>query len=143
MGGDGGDPLLDRVSQVMVVCDDRIVFRAGRVFSPDVGLDGPGSVVVTGARITVSGSDIGGVPTIDLPDGILLPGLIDCHAHPANWGSRFGVDPDVNLLPRGTTTVLSQGDAGATTLRRFLETTVRVSRTRVVLALNLSSMRRH
>ncbi len=69
---------------------------------------------------------------------IHLPGLIDLHAHPARAGSKHGVDPDVHYLPRGVTTVLSQGDAGADNFDAYLEHTIRHCRTRVRLAINLS-----
>lgn len=72
------------------------------------------------------------------PDGILLPGLIDLHAHPARRGSVFGVEPDGAMLARGTMTVQSQGDAGADGVDEFLASTVNASQSRVLLALNLS-----
>jgi dihydroorotase len=77
--------------------------------------------------------------TLEFPDALLLPGLIDLHAHPAREGSRFGIDPDRDLLPYGVTTVLSQGDAGASNWPRYRETTIQGSGTRVRLALNLSA----
>ena len=53
----------------------------------------------------------------------LLPGLVDLHCHVDPSGrpgvagavSRYGLDPDAAYLPRGVTTVLSQGDAGTAT----------------------------
>ena len=51
-------------------------------------------------------------------------------------GSRFGVDPDASLWPRGSTTVLSQGDAGARNLDAYIQDTIDVSTTRVKLAIN-------
>jgi dihydroorotase len=76
---------------------------------------------------------------IDLPDAVVVPGLVDLHAHPACEGSKYGVDPDVEFLPRGVTTVLSQGDAGAANWERYRATTIEASRTRVRLALNLAA----
>ena len=70
--------------------------------------------------------------------GVLLPGLVDLHAHPALEGSVFGVPPDEALLPHGVTTVLSQGDAGADNLATYITTTIEAAATRVKLALNLS-----
>lgn len=83
----------------------------------------------------------GAARTIDLPDAVLLPGLIDLHAHPGHSGPSgtvFGVDPDVHMLSRGVTTVLSQGDAGADTLQAYVEQTIEASKTRVLLAINLA-----
>ena len=49
-----------------------------------------------------------------------------------------GVEPDEHMLSQGVTTVLSQGDAGAGNFSAYLEDTIRPSRTRVLMALNLS-----
>ena len=123
-----------------------ILVRARRVVSADIGLDGPGGVAVRGERIVAVGP---GVETlaqragrvIDLGDEVLLPGLVDLHAHPDRRpeGSKYGVDPDVEFLRRGSTTVLSQGDAGARDWQAWAETTLQPSRTRIRMALNLSA----
>lgn len=117
-----------------------LVIRAGRIVYPVTGLDGPGAVAIRGGRIADVGSDVTGdaSQTINDPAGILLPGLVDLHAHPAKTGSRFGVDPDVHQLSRGTTTTLSQGDAGADGIEEFVRETIEGSQTRVLLAINLS-----
>ena len=117
--------------------------RAGRVVCPLSGIDAPGQVVVRGSRIVAveTGTDCrteAGHELLDFPDGILLPGLIDLHAHPANANSVFGVPPNEHMLPQGVTTVMSQGDAGADNVDDYVERTVRSSRTRVLLAINLS-----
>ena len=118
-----------------------LTIRAGRVVCPATGLDKPATVAVTGDRIVAVGDDINGTArhTLDFPDGMLLPGLVDMHAHPAREGSKYGVDPDVHFLPRGVTTVLSQGDAGATNWPRYRETIIEGASTRVRLAINLSA----
>ena len=113
---------------------------AGRVFCAATGLDGPGGVEVRDGRIVASGPDVakGSDAALDFPDGLLLPGLVDLHAHPGLPSWRFGIDPDVEILPRGTTTVLSQGDAGADTWPVFRETFIEGSQTRVKLAISPS-----
>lgn len=120
-------------------CD--MLIRAGRVCCPATGLDGPGAVAVRGNRIIAAGPQVKGPAraTFDFPEGLLLPGLVDLHAHPARGGSKFGIDPDIHLLPRGVTTVLSQGDAGAANWGRYREEVIKASRTRVLLAINLSA----
>src|SRR5262245_24630480 len=116
-----------------------LLIKAGRVVSPADGFDWSGAVGIRGDRIVARGPDLVGtaVTTIDLPDSIVLPGLVDLHAHPARGGSKYGVDPDVEFLPRGVTTVMSQGDAGADNWERYRVSTIEASRTRVRLALNL------
>ena len=118
-----------------------LTIRAGRVVCPATGLDKPATVAVTGERIVALGDNINGKArqTLDFPDGMLLPGLVDMHAHPAREGSKYGVDPDIHFLPRGVTTVLSQGDAGATNWPRYRESVIEDVATRVRLAINLST----
>ena len=122
-----------------------LIIRAGRVVCPSSGIDCPGYVTVRAGRIVaVTQADIAKTAPVtadrifEYPDGILLPGLIDLHAHPANSGSVFGVPPDDRMLAYGTTTVLSQGDAGASNINQYIEETIVPSRTRVLLAINLS-----
>ena len=89
------------------VCD--LIINAGCVVCPSSGLDGPGAVAVKGDRIVSVGDRFEGTArqTLDFPNDLLLPGLVDMYAHPAREGSKYGIDPDVHMLPRGTTTVLS------------------------------------
>ena len=118
-----------------------LLIRSGRVFCADTGLDGPGAVAIRDDRIVAAGPDVAGsaTETLDYPDALLLPGLIDLHAHPGRGGSRYGVDPDVHFLTQGVTTALSQGDAGAFDWPAFRDQVVEGSRCRVRLALNLSA----
>ncbi|MBL8849739.1 MAG: amidohydrolase family protein [Planctomycetaceae bacterium] len=120
--------------------DVDLLIRAGRIVCTRSGIDGPGAVAIRSGRIVATGPQVGGAgtQTIDLPDAVLLPGLIDFHAHPARSGSKYGVDPDVEFLPRGVTTVLSQGDAGADNWPEYRAGTIDASNSRVRLALNLS-----
>jgi dihydroorotase len=117
-----------------------LVIHAGRVVCPARGLDGPGAVAIVGDRIAAAGPGVDGPAreVLRLPDALILPGLVDLHAHPARSESRYGVDPDVHLLPFGTTTVLAQGEAGALNLTRYLEAVIDRSLTRVRLAVNIS-----
>ncbi len=120
-----------------------LLIHAPRVLDPAGGfLDDiqlaiqDGQIVGLGPRLETNATN-----QIHLPDdAILVPGLIDIHAHPARSGSIFGVDPDQHLLPHGVTTVLSQGDAGSSTIDAYVEETIRPSRTGVKLAINLSSV---
>ena len=75
---------------------------------------------------------------LDFPHGILSPGLIDLHAHPG-WGdSKHDVDPDRWLLARGTTTAMSQGDAGAANWPAYRDAVIDAARLRIKLAMHLA-----
>jgi len=117
-----------------------LLIRAGRLYCALEGLDGPGAVAITNGRIAAAGTAIEGraAEVLDFADGLLLPGLVDLHVHADRGGSRFGVDPDLHLLPRGTTTVLSQGDAGSANWERYRDNVVDASTVRVRAALNLA-----
>jgi dihydroorotase len=117
-----------------------LVIRAGRLVCPTTGLDGPGAVAIVGDRIAAAGPAVSGPArqVLAWPDGVVLPGLVDLHTHPGEPASRYGIDPDRHLLPFGTTTVLSQGDAGASGWLRYRDHVIAPARTRVLLALNLS-----
>jgi len=116
------------------------LIHAGRVVCPNSGIDGPASIAIRAGRILAVGPHVSGPATdeFDFPHALVLPGLVDLHAHPALEGSVHGIDPDRELLPRGTTTVMSQGDAGAANWQRFRQTTSAVCRCRVKLAINLA-----
>ena len=117
-----------------------LLIHAGRIVCPATGLDGEGAVAVVGDRIEAAGPGVDGAAAqvLRLPAAVVLPGLVDLHAHPGWSASKYAVAPDVELLPFGTTTVLSQGDVGADDWRRYRDEVIRPARTRVRLALNLS-----
>ncbi|MCY3913546.1 MAG: amidohydrolase family protein [Chloroflexi bacterium] len=121
-----------------------LVIRAGRLVCPASGIDSPGAVTVAGDRIASVQRDRSDAPAppgarvLEFPDGILLPGLIDLHAHPG-WGdSKHDVDPDRRLLARGTTTAISQGDAGAANWPLYRDTVIEAARLRIKLAMHLA-----
>jgi dihydroorotase len=117
-----------------------LLIHAGRVVCPATGLDGPGAVAIAGGRIAAAGPGVDGPAreVLRFPDAVVLPGLVDLHAHPGRGESRYGIDPDLHLLPFGTTTVLAQGEAGADNLARYREAVIARSRTRIRLAVNIS-----
>jgi len=117
-----------------------VAVRAGRIFCSSSGWDGPGVVCVRDDRIVSVQRDFqkSANKEFDFPDGVLLPGLVDMHMHPALDGSVFGVDPDRWAHSRGVRTVLSQGDAGAANMGEYVERTILPCKTRIRMAINLS-----
>ena len=115
-----------------------LLIRAGRVFCSETGLDGPGAVAVRDGRIVASGESVAesARETLSFPDCVVLPGLVDMHAHPAPADWKYGMDADADVLPRGTTTMLSQGDAGAAVWDAYYEDIVAPARARILMALS-------
>src|SRR5215510_1518313 len=77
-----------------------IILRATRL------IDGTGAAPVSAAEVHVDGKRItfagpaheappvpGNPQVIDLGQRTLLPGLIDCHAHPVSYGGEVGSPP--------------------------------------------------
>ncbi len=122
-----------------------LVVRAGRLVCPKSGVDHPGAIAIRGDRIAAALDDVPETTTVparqtlEFPDDLILPGLVDLHAHPDLGETRVGVDPDLFMLSRGVTTVLSQGDAGAGNWSDYRDHVIRGVRTRVVPALNLAA----
>lgn len=69
---------------------------------------------------------------------LLVPGLIDLHAHVFH-GVGGSVEPDDACLGRGTTTVVDAGSAGAATFRAFRRV-IDASAIRILAWLNLSTI---
>jgi len=117
-----------------------LIVRADRVFCADTGIDGPGAVAVRGGRIVAAGPDVSGDASTELvfEDCVLLPGLVDMHCHPAPSDWKYGIDADELVLPRGTTTVLSQGDSGPRNWAQYKEQIIDASDTRILMALSPS-----
>ncbi len=115
-----------------------LLIRAGRLFCADTELDGRGAVAIKGDRIVASGPDVDvdASQVLEFTDAVVVPGFVDMHFHPAPRGWKYAADPDRDILPRGTTTGLSQGDAGAATWPQYRDEIVKGSRLRVRMAIS-------
>ena len=87
-----------------------LLLRGGRVIDPASGVDGLKDVAIRNGKIAVVQSDI--LPTsarevVDVTGKIVLPGLIDTHAHVYQYVTgRFGVNPDMVGVQSGVTTLV-------------------------------------
>ena len=119
-----------------------LLIQSEQVICAANDLDGPASIRISAGIITdvTPGLTEADEPSLKFLGALLLPGLIDLHAHPACQGSVWGVVPDEQMLPFGVTTVMSQGDAGADHWQDYQRHTINASRTRVRLAMNLSAI---
>jgi dihydroorotase len=100
-----------------------LLLRGGRVIDPASGIDGLKDVAIRNGKIAAVQSDI--LPTsarevVDVTDKIVLPGLIDTHAHVYQYVTgRFGVNADMVGVQSGVTTLVDQGGPSCMTLPGF------------------------
>ena len=73
-----------------------IVLKGGRVIDPGQALEGVLDVAVKDGKIAAIGENIGGaIETIDVSGKIIIPGMIDTHAHVfQHIGGPFGLNAD-------------------------------------------------
>ncbi|WP_127784481.1 amidohydrolase/deacetylase family metallohydrolase [Rhodococcus sp. X156] len=116
------------------------VLRGGHVISPASGLDAVLDVGIRGGRIAAIGADLAGVAATEVADvrgTLVLPGLIDTHAHVFEHVSgRFGLNPDVVGVRSGVTTVVDQGGPSCMTLPGFRHFIAEPAQTRVLAFLS-------
>ena len=71
---------------------------------------------------------------------LVVPGLIDLHAHTFPYGSAIGIPADELVPFQGTTTAVSAGDAGANNLAAFRRFVVSSTRTRLYAFVHIANM---
>lgn len=118
-----------------------LIVTGGFVFDPATGSFNPGDVGFRSGRVQSIEPALNPAlarTALDANGAIVAPGLIDVHAHVFE---RIGdsVDPDVDCLLRGATTVADGGSAGANSFEAFARLT-RDKRINMLAWLNLSTI---
>lgn len=116
--------------------DYDLVLKGGRVIDPAQGIDGTFDVAVKDGRIAAVQADIprGQAARIaDVRDRLVLPGMIDTHAHIFHHVSgRFGLEPDLVGVRSGVTTLVDQGGASLMTFPAFRHFIAEPAKSRVL-----------
>ena len=100
-----------------------LLLRGGRVIDPATGRDGPADVAIRDGRIAAVESDL--LPavareTVDVGGRLVIPGMIDTHAHVYTYVSgRFGLPADMVGVESGVTTLVDQGGPSCMTFPGF------------------------
>lgn len=112
-----------------------LLLAGGRVVDPAQSLDGDHDVAVRDGRIAAilrNNENCEARKRIDVRGKLVLPGLIDSHAHVfQHVTGRFGLEADLCGVESGVTTLIDQGGPSCMTLPAFREFVVRPKRTRV------------
>src|SRR5882724_4437881 len=117
-----------------------LLLKGGRVIDPAASLDGLRDLAVKDGLVAEIAADIpreqaGAV--IDLRGRLVLPGLIDTHAHVYQHVSgRFGLNADMVGVQSGVTTVIDQGGPSSMTFPGFRKFIVEPAATNVLAFLS-------
>jgi dihydroorotase len=124
-----------------------LLVRGGRVIDPGTGTDARLDIGVRFGRIQALGTDLEeqvanrqAMRIVDAAGALVVPGLIDVHAHVYTGVSPLTVPADEVASRSGVTTIVSAGDAGANTIEGFRDLVVNRSRTRVLALLHISTV---
>jgi dihydroorotase len=117
-----------------------LLLRGGRVIDPAQNLDATCDVAVKDGRIAAvlpSIAPSSAKESVDLSGKLVLPGLIDTHAHVFQYVTgRFGLEADMCGVQSGVTTLVDQGGPSCMTLPAFREFVVKPKKSRVVTFLS-------
>jgi dihydroorotase len=117
-----------------------LLLKGGRVIDPASGLDGVRDLAVTGGRIAEIAVEIprgAAAETVDVGGRLVMPGLIDTHAHVYEYVSgRFGLNADMVGIQSGITTVIDQGGPSCMTFPGFRKFIVEQAKTNVLAFLS-------
>jgi dihydroorotase len=110
-----------------------LILKGGRVIDPGQGLDGIQDVAISAGKIAAIGPDLAGSgEVIDVRGALVLPGLIDTHAHVfRHVTGRFGLDADLVGVSSGVTTLVDQGGPSLMTFPAFRSYVAEPAATRV------------
>ncbi|WP_029008794.1 amidohydrolase/deacetylase family metallohydrolase [Azospirillum halopraeferens] len=104
-----------------------LVLRGGRIIDPANGVDAVGDLAIADGRIAALAPrvpDGAADRIIDVSGKLVVPGLIDTHAHVfEHVTGRFGLNPDMVGVRSGVSTLVDQGGPSLMTLpafRRFI-----------------------
>jgi dihydroorotase len=119
-----------------------LVVRGGEVLDPSQNLKGRRDIGIRNALIAAVEPEIAaarGTQALDATGQLVLPGLVDFHAHVLPGGG-LGLSGDELVPFTGTTTYVSAGDAGVGSFAAFKHFTLAQSRTRILAFLHISSI---
>jgi dihydroorotase len=113
-----------------------VVLKGGRVIDPAAGLDAVRDVAVKSGRVAaIAENMLAGAAreTIDCRGKLVLPGLIDTHAHVYQYVTgRFGLNADMCGVQSGVTTLVDQGGPSCITMPGFRHFIVEPAQSRVL-----------
>ena len=118
-----------------------LLLAGGTVIDPSQNVHAPSDVALAGGRVAAVAPAIlskNATRVVDVAGKLVVPGLIDLHAHVYWGGTSLGVDPDDLSARAGVTTFVDAGSAGAGNFVGFRRHLIERSRVRIRAFLNIS-----
>ena len=117
-----------------------LILKGGRLIDPANGRDAVADIAFGEGRVVAVGSDLPlrGSQVVDARGLIVVPGLIDLHAHVYWGGTSLGVDAALVATRSGTTTFVDAGSAGPGNFHGFRRHVIDPSPLRILPFLNVS-----
>jgi dihydroorotase len=111
------------------------VLAGGHLIDPAQGLEGAWDLAIRAGRVAAvlpRGADAPARERIDVRGQLVIPGMIDTHAHVfQHVTGRFGLEADLCGVRSGVTTLIDQGGPSCMTLPAFREFVVKAKHSRV------------
>jgi dihydroorotase len=120
-----------------------LVIRGGDVLDPSQNLRGKRDIGIRNARIVAVEREIPAemaAQTLDATGHLVVPGLVDLHAHVFPQGSAIGLPADELVPFTATTTYVSAGDAGGNNFSAFKHYVIAQARSRIFAFVHISSI---
>lgn len=116
-----------------------LVLKGGRVIDPSQDIDGIFDVGIKNGRIAKIGKSLKSAKrTSNVAGKLVLPGLIDSHAHVYQYVSgRFGLEADMAGVHSGVTTLVDQGGASCMTFPGFRNFIAEPAKSRVLAFISI------
>jgi dihydroorotase len=111
------------------------VLTGGHLIDPAQNLNGAWDLAIRDGRVAAvlpQGTPVDAHERIDVRGKLVIPGMIDSHAHVFQYVTgRFGLEADLCGVRSGVTTLIDQGGPSCMTLPAFREFTVKPKNSRV------------
>ena len=120
-----------------------LAIRGGEVIDPSQGLRGRRDLGIRNGRIVALEPSIAperASQVLDASGKLVLPGLVDLHAHVYPQGSAIGLPADELMPLTATTTYVSAGDAGGNNFSAFKTQIAAAARSRMFAFVHISSI---
>ncbi len=117
-----------------------LVLAGGRILDERNGVDAVADLGIRQGRVAAIGPDLARMAgrTIDVAGALVVPGLIDAHAHVFHKATSLGVDPDPVARRSALSTIVDAGSAGAGNFDGFRDFVMARSPYRILAFLNVS-----